>query len=59
MFVLNTMVNEFTWNHIVRSDSIMIVSIFCKHLIQLKFDGICYTAFIGSDYFLRVKKTTK
>ena len=30
MFVLNIMVNEFTCNHIVRSDSIMIVSIFWK-----------------------------
>ena len=40
MFVLNIMVNELTCNHIVRSDSIMIDSIFCKKLIQLKFGGI-------------------
>ena len=39
MFVLNVMVNEFTCNHIVRSDSSLIVSIFCKKLIQLKFGG--------------------
>ena len=40
-FVLNIMVNEFICNHIVRSDSIMMVSIFCKKKnIQLKVDGI-------------------
>ena len=48
MFVLNIMVNEFTCNHIVRGDSIMIVSISWKKKkkkkkktpIQLKLGGI-------------------
>ena len=40
MFVLNIMVSEFTCSHIVRSVSIMIVSIFCKNRIQLKLGGI-------------------
>ena len=59
------MVNEFTCNHIVRSDSVMVVSIFCKKNYSDKIGWhyivsyICYIAFIESDYFLWVKKTTK
>ena len=34
------MVNEFTCNHIVCSDSTMIVRIFYKKLFQLKLGGI-------------------
>ena len=40
MFALNIMVNEFTCTRIVRSASIMIVSIFCKKRIHLKLGGI-------------------
>ena len=61
MFVLNTSVNEFTCNHIMRNDS--------QHFLQKTYSVkirwhyivsyICYITFIESDYFLWVKKTTK
>ena len=62
MFISNITVNEFTCNHVVLSDSIMIVSIFCKKTYSVKIglhyivSYICYITFNESDYFLWVKK---
>ena len=56
MLVLNIMVNEFTCNHIVRSDSILIVSIFWKKkLVKIGWHYIvsymCNIACIESVFF--------